>query len=167
MNDPITTPLERTRLPEAGHFTWPSQRGFTLPELLIATTVVLLTSVGILFTYVQCLELNNINHDMTLVLQDCRNFMEDIRSTSPSMVHETYNNKTFPLKGPQGIVLVHVNDQDPQLLLVTVKAFWRQSKGRLIGEDKNLNGTLEESEDVNKNNELDSPVTLVTYVYNR
>lgn len=164
MNNLITTPLDRQRQPLFRHT---STRGLTLPELLIATTVVLLTSMGILYTYIQCLELNKINHDTTLVLQDCRNIMEDIRTASPSMVHETYHNKTFPLNGPTGIILVHVNDQDPQLLLVTVKAFWRQSKGRLIGEDKNLSGTLEEDEDTNKNNELDSPVTLMTYVYNR
>ncbi len=164
MNNLIITPLDQTRQPRIDRTL---SNGITLPELLIATTVVLMTSMGILYTYVQCLELNKINHDTTLVLQDCRNILEDIRTASPSMVHETYHNKTFPLNGPQGIILVQVNDQDPQLLLVTVKAFWRQSKGRLMGEDKNLNGTLEEGEDTNKNNELDSPVTLVTYVYNR
>lgn len=164
MNNLIKAPLEYTYHPRLYNA---SCRGITLPELLIATTVVLLASMGILYTYIQCLELNKINHDMTLVLEDCRNIMEDIRSSSATMVHETYHNKTFPLHGPQGIILVLVNDQDPQLLLVTVKAFWRQSKGRLIGEDKNLNGMLEEGEDTNKSNELDSPVTLTTYVYNR
>ena len=144
-----------------------TQQGFTLAELLIATTVVLLSSVGILFTYVQCLELNSINHDTSLVLQSSRNMMEEIKSISPAMVHETYNEKTFPLKEPSGIILVTVNDQDPQLLSVTVKCFWKQIKGRLIGEDKNLNGFLDDGEDLNKNGELDSPVTLVTYVYNR
>lgn len=93
--------------------------------------------------------------------------MEEIKSISPSMVHETYNEKTFPLKEPTGVILVNVNDQDPQLLIVAVKCFWKQGKGRLIGEDKNFNGLLEEGEDLNKNGELDSPVTLVTYVYNR
>ena len=144
-----------------------TEQGFTLPELLIATTVVLMSSVGILFTYIQCLELNSINHDTSLVLNSCRNMLEEIKSVSPSMVHETYNEKTFPLKKPAGIILVNVNDQDPQLLVVTVKCFWKQAKGRLVGEDKNQNGFLDEGEDLNKNGELDSPVTLVTYIYNR
>lgn len=144
-----------------------NKQGFTLAELLIATTVVLLTSVGILFTYVQCLELNSINHDTSVVLQSCRNMMEEIRSVSPSMAHDTYNEKTFPLKDPAGIILVTVNDQDPQLLVVTVKGFWKQAKGRLIGEDKNFNGFLDLGEDLNKNDQLDSPITLVTYIYNR
>ncbi len=142
-------------------------QGFTLPEVLIATTVFLLTSVGILFTYVQCLELNSINHDTSLVLQYTRSMLEEIKSTSPSMMHETYNEKTFPFEKPTGIILVKVNDQNPQLLIVTVRCFWKQAKGRIIGEDKNLNGFLEEAEDLNKNGELDSPVTLVTYIYNR
>lgn len=142
-------------------------QGFTLPELLIATTVVLLSSVGILFTYVQCLELNSINHDTSQIIQHTRSMMEEIKSISPSMLHETYNEKIFPLESPQGILLIKVNDQNPQLLIVTVRCFWKQAKGRIIGEDKNLNGFLEEMEDVNKNGELDSPVSLVTYIYNR
>ena len=144
-----------------------TQRAFTLPELLIAATVVLMASVGILFTYIQCLELNSINHSSTLVFQSCRNMMEEIKSISPGLAHDTYNNKTFSINEPKGIGLITVNDQNPQLLTVTVKCFWKQAKGRLIGEDKNLNGMLDEGEDTNKNNELDSPVTLVTYVYNR
>ena len=143
------------------------RQGFTLPELLIATTVVLLSSVGILFTYVQCLELNSINHDTSIVIQQSRNLMEEIKSTSPATVHETYNDKTIPMEKPQGLLLVKVNDQNPQLITVTVRCFWKQAKGRVIGEDKNLNGFMEENEDVNKNGELDSPVTLVTYLYNR
>jgi len=144
-----------------------TEQGFTLPELLIATTVVLMSSIGILFTYIQCLELNSINHDTSLVLHSCRNMLEEIKSASPSMVQETYNEKTFPLKKPAGIMLVHVNDQDPQLLVVAVKCFWKQAKGRLVGEDKNQNGFLDEGEDLNKNGELDSPITLVAYIYNR
>lgn len=142
-------------------------QGLTLPELLIAATVVLLASVGILFTYVQCLELNSINHDSAAVLQKSRNMMEEIIASSPAMVHETYNEKTFPIEKPEGIIVIKVNDQDPQLLIVLVKTFWRQSKGRIIGEDKNLDGFLQQNEDINKNGELDSPYTLATYIYNR
>lgn len=144
-----------------------TKQGFTLPELLIATTVLLLSSVGILFTYVQCLDLNSINHDSASVLQKNRNMMEEILSSSPGAVHETYHEKTFPIENPTGIILVKVNDQDPQLLIVTVRAFWKQSKGRIMGEDLNLNGFLEQEEDINKNGELDSPNTLVSYIYNR
>lgn len=142
-------------------------QGFTLPELLIAATVVLLTSVGILFTYVQCLELNSINHDSAAVLQKSRNMMEEIVASPPAAIHETYNEKTYPIEKPEGIMLVKVNDQDPQLLIVSVRTFWKQSKGRIIGEDKNLDGFLQQNEDTNSNGELDSPYTLVTYIYNR
>ncbi|MBL8012904.1 MAG: prepilin-type N-terminal cleavage/methylation domain-containing protein [Candidatus Omnitrophica bacterium] len=141
--------------------------GFTLAELLIATTVLLLASVGILFTYVQCLDLNSINHDSSSVMQQTRNMMEEILASSSATVHDTYNEKTFPIERPTGIILVKVNDQDPQLLIVTVKSFWKQAKGRVIGEDLNLNGSLEENEDTNKNGELDSPYTLVSYIYHR
>ena len=143
------------------------QKAFTLPELLVATTIILLTSLGILFTYIQCLEINNINHDTLKALASARNQIETIKATPFDQIHDTYNNQTFPLDGITGIGTTDVNDKNPELLEVTVKCFWRQAKGRLIGEDKNLNGRLDQGEDLNKNGELDSPVSILTYLYKR
>ncbi len=51
-------------------------------------------------------------------------------------------------------------------MLVTVTFCWRQSNGRLMGEDSNLNGALNTGEDVNGNGTIDSPVQLIAYIYN-
>ena len=50
------------------------------------------------------------------------------------------------------------------LYLVTVSVCYRTKGGRVIGEDANLNGTLNTGEDKNGNYVLDSPIQLTTYV---
>jgi hypothetical protein len=80
-----------------------------------------------------------------------------------------YNKLKFTVNNipsSMGVVYVVVDDTDPELLRVTISVCWRQ-KGRVIGEDTNLNGVLEGIEDVNHNNIIDSPVQLITILVNR
>jgi type II secretory pathway pseudopilin PulG len=145
----------------------PSSKAFTIAELLIATAIILLTSLAILFSYVQCLELNTINKNTLTVLENARNMMETIKSTSFDQIYETYHKKTFPLKGlDEGIGLVEIDNKNPQLLGISVKCFWK-TKNRITGEDKNLDGILDQDEDTNNNGTLDSPVSLFTTIAKR
>lgn len=52
------------------------------------------------------------------------------------------------------------------MLRVVISASWRQKSGRVIGEDQDLDGVLDTDpdEDVNDNNQIDSPVQIVTYM---
>jgi type II secretory pathway pseudopilin PulG len=143
------------------------EKSFTIAELLVATAIILLTSLAILFSYVQCLELNRINEDMAVALQNARNTMETVKSTAFDQIHDTYNNKTFELRSLEpGIGLVEIDNKNPQLLGVTVRVFWK-TKNRLMGEDKNLDGVLNDGEDTNENGKLDSPVSLFTHIAKR
>jgi hypothetical protein len=148
---------------------WPSIRSrnaFTIAELLIATAIILLTSLAILFSYVQCLELNTINKDTMAALEQTRNTVEEIKSKPFGEIYDAYNKKTFPLKDLDGIILVEIDNKNPQLLTVSVKCFWK-TKSRSIGEDKNLNGILDKDEDKNDNGKLDSPLALLTDIAKR
>jgi hypothetical protein len=142
------------------------RKAFTIAELLIAAAIVLLTSLAILFSYIQCLELNNINKTTSIAVSQTRNMMEAIKSLPFDQIHDTYNGKTFPLKGLEGIGLVEIDSKNPMLLGVTVKCFWK-SKNRIIGEDRNFDGILDPEEDKNENGKLDSPVTLFTNIAKR
>ncbi|HOX54209.1 MAG TPA: hypothetical protein PLC32_02040, partial [Candidatus Omnitrophota bacterium] len=67
-----------------------------------------------------------------------------------------------------GIGVSYVNDTNPNLLVITVSLSWRQSRGMVIGEDKNLNGQWDSGEDtLIVNNILDSPAEVVTYIAKR
>ena len=143
-----------------------SPKAFTIAELLIATAIILLTSLAILFSYVLCLELNTINKNTLSALENARNTLETLKSTSFEAIYDTYHDKTFPLQGVEGIGLVEIDNKNPLLLGVSIKCFWK-SKGRVIGEDKNIDGKLDLDEDKNDNGKLDSPVTLFTHIAKR
>ena len=98
---------------------------------------------------------------------DAHTMMETIASTPFNLIASTYNNQTFALDGVPGIGLVELDVQDPHLIGIHVKCFWKQAKGRMVGEDTNLNGILDKGEDTNENGVLNSPVDLFTYIYKR
>jgi len=54
-----------------------------------------------------------------------------------------------------------------RLLKIKITCCWKEKEGRVIGEDKNLNGQLDSGEDINGNGELDSLIKLVTYIANK
>jgi hypothetical protein len=47
---------------------------------------------------------------------------------------------------------------------IRIVACWRNQNGRVIGEDKNLNGTLDAGEDLDGNGLIDSPAVIESYV---
>jgi hypothetical protein len=142
------------------------RKAFTIAELLIAAAIVLLTCLAILFSYVQCLELNTINKTTAAAIAQARSTMETIKSLPFDQIYDTYNGKTFPLRDLEGIGLVEVDNKNPMLLGITVKCFWK-SKKRVMGEDTNLDGVLDREEDKNENGKLDSPVTFFTNIAKR
>ena len=50
------------------------------------------------------------------------------------------------------------------LKYVRLVASWQQMSGRMVGEDVNLDGVLQASEDVNGNTWMDSPAELVVLI---
>ena len=77
----------------------------------------------------------------------------------------TYPNQTkFDVLGFNGKGIIYVQSIDLRTLLVTVSFSWKESNGRVIGEDKNINGDLDAGEDLNGNFIIDSPVQIVSYI---
>ena len=143
-----------------------SDRGFTLPELMVAAMVTVIAFMGILFTFVRFLELDDLSRNTSLALQASQNKIEAVKNTQFDQIVATYNNQTFTASGINGKGVVTINSADPKLMLITVTFCWKQSNNRLMGEDKNLNGVLNTGEDTNGNGTLDSPVQLIAYIYN-
>ena len=67
---------------------------------------------------------------------------------------------------PQNRGVVYVDDSNPELLKVTISVSWKQGN-TVVGEDRNLDGSLNAGEDSNGNGILDSPVELTTLIVNR
>lgn len=144
-----------------------SLAGFTLLEIMIATAVLVIALTAILASYIACFELIAISKNLSLAMNACQAKIEEIRDFAFTQIPTFYNNYTFevaqmPAGSSKGVVLV--DSSDPDLLQVTVTVCWRQPNGRVIGEDKNLNGILDASEG---SGTIDSPAQLVTLITQR
>ncbi len=143
------------------------QKAFTLPELLIATIVFVLTFVGILLSYLRCMELSEMARNSSLAVAAVKSRMEDIKNTDFVNISGTYDKIAFSADGISGQGVSYVEDvvTDPKLLKVTISFSWKQKSGLLVGEDDDLDGQLDAGEDKNANNLLDSIAQAVSYVY--
>ena len=142
-----------------------SKKGFTLVEIMVATGVFLVSMSGILFSYLKCMELQDIGRNVSIATQAVQNKMEDVKATTFANIYSTFNNQTFTAANLNGKGVVYVNNSNPSLLLIKIVFCWKQPNGRLFGEDKNLNGVLDAGEDANANGQLDSYVQISSYIY--
>ncbi|MBF0387501.1 MAG: prepilin-type N-terminal cleavage/methylation domain-containing protein [Candidatus Omnitrophica bacterium] len=142
-----------------------SRSGMTLVEVLVAVSVVLIAVIGILYSYAKAIELNAIGQGSVIATQAVKNKIEQIKGTAFSTIFTTYNNTTFTAVGLNGRGLVTVDRSNSRLLEVKVIFCWRLGSGRIIGEDRDLDGVLDAGEDANGNGQLDAYVQIVTRIY--
>jgi len=142
-------------------------RSFTLVELLIAAAILVLSLSGILVSYLACLELAEMSKNSSTALHEVKSKLEEIQNTVFNQIKATYDNATFTLAGFNGMGVSYVDDSNLDLLLINVVFCWRQPNGRVIGEDKNLNGQLDVGEDQNGNGQIDSLVEAASQVFER
>lgn len=141
-------------------------KGFTLVELMIAATIFLLTFVGVLVSYLTCLDLAELSKNTSVAVHASKAKLETVKNTTFNQIKTTYNNISFTAAGINGRGVSYVDDTNPSLLKVTVSFCWKQPNGRIVGEDANLNGQLDGGEDKPPtNNMIDSPVQLITYIF--
>lgn len=143
-----------------------SNKGFTLPELMMSAMITVIAFMGILYTYARYLELDELSRNTGIALQTVQNKIEAIKNTDFEDIYTTFNNQTFTTTGINGRGVTTIDNSNDHLMLITVTFCWRQSNGRRMGEDTNLNGVLNSGEDANSNSLLDSPVQLIAYIYN-
>jgi len=142
-------------------------KGFTLAELMVATFVMVVGFVGLLTTFIRCIELNEISRNSSIAVAAVKTQMEQIKNTNPpANMIAAFNAVPFAVNGLTGMGVSYVNNTtDPNLYEITVTVCWQQKNGRIFGEDTNLNGVLNAGEDANANGILDSAVQVVTFVY--
>jgi hypothetical protein len=147
-----------------------SQKSLTLIEMMIATGILAYALCGILAMYISCFDLIATSKNIGIATTAAQGLLEEIRSASFDQIYDDYDTYDNGIvitvdNMPTNRVAVKVDDSDPELLRITISVCWRQ-KNRLIGEDSNLNGTLDAGED-DGDNIIDSPVQLITLLANR
>ncbi len=139
--------------------------GLTLIEVLIAAGVFLIAAAGILSSFSTCMELNQMGMRSTIAVQGVKNKVEEIKASTYNDIYDNYNNTTFTVAGLNGIGVIYVDNATTKLLEVKVVFCWALADGRVIGEDTNMNGVLNNGEDKNGNNQIDSYVQVITRIY--
>ena len=151
-------------------------QGFTLIEVLITTlflSVALLSTLG-LFAY--SLTSAETNRNSTIAQYEVEGKIEEICANDYSIIKTTYTNagaiKNTPfnlinnLTGRGVIIAQELAGATNGLLKVKVAVCYGQGQ-RIIGEDTNLNGVLDAGEDLNGNNEIDSPYAIERVIVNK
>lgn len=141
--------------------------GVTLVEVLVSFFVLVLVLGGILYSFIRCLEFIELSRNMSRAVQMAQSRMDQIRAASYNLIVSTYDTVPFTTPGLDGRGVVYVDNSLPDLLEVRVVICWRNKYGRIYGEDDNLDGVLDSSEDDNGNLELDSPVELTTRIFRK
>ena len=144
-----------------------SERGFTLVEVMLAVAIAAVALCGILATYAACFTLIRTSKTASIATSAAQGLLDEIRNTSFPLIKSTYNGTNFTVNNmPLNRGIVYVDDSNPELLKVTISVCWKQGN-IVVGEDKNLNGSLDTGEDANSNGIIDSPVELTTLIVNR
>lgn len=142
------------------------KEAFSIFELLLAVCILVIILVGLLLTYVTCFEINEFSQNLTFINNALQAELEVIRET-PFDNLDALDATTFSIDGfaaGRAIGFVDIyNSAYPDLKYIRLVACWRQKSGRVIGEDKNLDGTLEVSED-DGDSILESPAELSTLI---
>ncbi len=144
-----------------------SQSGFTLAELMVATMILVFAFLAVMIGYIRCMDLNDLSRNSSYAIKAVKSRMETIKNTPFVNLSALYNNVTFTSPNlPGGIGVSYVDTTTADLYKVTVVFCWKQKNGRVVGEDKNLNGVLNVGEDLDGNGLIGSIVEVVNYVYN-
>ncbi len=137
----------------------------SLAEVMVAATIFIIAATGILLTLLKCMELEELGRNSQQALAGIQTEIDVIKNADFSTIEATYNNATFTHAALTGMGKVYVDNTDPNLLIIKVVYCWRQSNRRVIGEDTNLNGTLDAGEDKNGNGQIDSYVQVQTQIF--
>ncbi len=140
--------------------------GLTLVELTFAAVLMILTFVGVLSTYIQCSNLTEISRESSTAMLAAKSRMEEIRNSTFAGLDGFHNTFVLDSGGIDGSVVSYVDLTSTRVKQITISVSYVMKNGRIIGEDTNLDGDLDAGEDQNANGRIDSPIQLITSVYN-
>ena len=146
--------------------------GFSLAELLVTVGILVTVIVILLQLFIYNSVLAELSGNIGYVLSDAQTKLEEIKNSDYSLITTNYASggtpgNTFNLSQGQGKGVIYIDSSNASLLQVTVVICWRNKDGRVIGEDTNLNGTLDAGEDLNGNGTIDSKATFILKIAKR
>ena len=146
--------------------------GFSLAEALVTLGLVVVIVTGVLQLFIYCAVLSELSGKMTGVVSEAQAKLEEIHDHSYTLITTDYvaggtPGNTFDLTQATGKGVILIDSSNADLLRIEVVVSWQNRNNRVVGEDKNFNGSLDAGEDANGNLRMDSPVSLVTSIARR
>ncbi len=145
------------------------RKALSLVEVMVSVAILVVGLTSILASYANTFILADLARNTSLATNAIRSRIEELKDISFDNL-DSFNGTTFNLNGfddadAQGRIDVSDINSYPDLKEIRVVASFR-SRGRVVGEDQNLNGNLDinAGEDLNNNGILDSPVEIVTLI---
>lgn len=147
-------------------------KGFTLVEIVLTVGILAVSVVGLVQLFTHFSFLTDLSRNLSVVIIEGQDKMEEIRNHNYSSIVADYSSggtpgNMFSLTNPTGQGVIYIDSSNANLLKIEIMVSWRNRKGRIVGEDADLDGAIDAGEDVNSNSKLDSIVTLTTYLARR
>ena len=149
-----------------------SKEGFTLVEVLVSVATITITISGLVQSFTASSLLADMSANMSVAIREAESKMEEIRNYNYSLVTTDYvlggtPGNTFSLTAATGKGVIYIDSSNASLLTIEIDVSWKDRDGRVIGQDANLNGTIEAGEDPDGNSKLDSTVKIITQLAKR
>lgn len=149
--------------------------GFSLLELVVVVAIIAVVIPGMMQLFISASDLSDVSGSKSAAMAEAYTTMEVIRNHDFDLITTDYAAGGSPgnsfnsmiLSGGKGMVFVGPYNGSNDILEVRVVISWPDKRGRIIGEDANLNGVFEMSEDVNNDGLYNSPATFVSYIAKR
>jgi len=144
----------------------PPRNAFTLLELSIAIIFLAVVLVALLYSYSQSIKTSTKLQRINQALVQVRKEMESIKNMNFADI-PSLNNTSFQIENSdfenRGVIYVENFDTDTLRIILTVCL--KDVHGRVIGEDKDLDGVLDPGEDIDGDGRISSPVSVETLIY--
>ena len=146
--------------------------GFTLVEVMMTALLFGTVIVGLIWTFITCSLLTEMTGNISKLYIEAQAKIEEMRNHTFSTLVTDYSlsgtpGNKFSISDPQAMGVIYLDATNPNLILVNIKISFSGRNGRIVGEDLDLDGTIDAGEDVVNIGVLDSPISLSTIIGNK
>ncbi len=149
-----------------------NQSGYSIAEILITAGILVIVIAGLIQLFIYTSDLSAMSKDMSAAITEAQAKMEEIRSSTYANITTDYASggtpgNTFTPTLTTGKGIIYLDSTNTDLLQIEIMVSFQTRKGRIVGEDTDLDGVLDAGEDTNANSKLDSPVKIMSLLAER
>lgn len=152
-----------------------SQKAIGLVEIMITILISIIAFISLLRLFIYWICLGKIAGGLTIAACEAQGKLEEIRNYSFHNFNKIVSDygpagnpgNIFNLTQENGAGVIYLNDSNPELLEIEIDVSLESWDGRIIGDDKNLNGIKDPGEDMDGDGKLNSPISLASLIAKR